>query len=314
MIRMFTLQLVPDIRCTVVFKSGLRYASQLELIQLGLIVMQMIVLRMLSNYVGETAFLEGVSRYLKQRLYGNSVSRDLWDAIGNVTGLEIAKLMDNWIGFPVVSVKERPDGIYVKQSRFWESGPAPNEDSALWMIPLCVSYITDSGDVLVDRTLMLDKRESVLSARQGKFLKLNADTKGVFRVQYERERFLQIAEEIEHNQSKFSLNDKIGLIHDVVALGLAGYEGISVTLAIIYAFRNEKEYLIWGSISAGLNKLISIFWESPKITQLLYDFCKSLYGPIVHKVGISYSPDESLDITILRTNVIEQAALVGHEE
>lgn len=41
---------------------------------------------MLSNYVGEEAFLKGVSTYLKKHLYGNSVTKDLWDGISATTG------------------------------------------------------------------------------------------------------------------------------------------------------------------------------------------------------------------------------------
>ena len=51
---------------------------------------------MLANYVGEEAFLKGVSIYLKKRLYGNSVTRDLWDGISEATGLNIADMMENW--------------------------------------------------------------------------------------------------------------------------------------------------------------------------------------------------------------------------
>jgi aminopeptidase 2 len=45
-----------------------------------------IVLRMLSDYVGEEKFMKGVSIYLKEHLYGNSVTRDLWDGIAAATG------------------------------------------------------------------------------------------------------------------------------------------------------------------------------------------------------------------------------------
>lgn len=44
------------------------------------------VLRMLSNYVGEDKFLKGVSLYLKKKLYGNSVTSDLWEGISAATG------------------------------------------------------------------------------------------------------------------------------------------------------------------------------------------------------------------------------------
>lgn len=41
---------------------------------------------MLSAFVGEETFLRGVSIYLKRHLYANSISKDLWDGIGEASG------------------------------------------------------------------------------------------------------------------------------------------------------------------------------------------------------------------------------------
>ena len=46
------------------------------------------VLRMLAAYVGTDKFLQGVSIYLKNHLYGNSITRDLWDGISKATGTQ----------------------------------------------------------------------------------------------------------------------------------------------------------------------------------------------------------------------------------
>jgi aminopeptidase 2 len=48
-----------------------------------------IVLRMLSKFVGEDKFLKGVSLYLKKHLYSNTVSRNLWEGIGEATGKQL---------------------------------------------------------------------------------------------------------------------------------------------------------------------------------------------------------------------------------
>lgn len=55
------------------------------------------VLRMLSNFVGEERFLKGVSIYLKKHLYGNTVTKDLWQGISESTGVDVPRIMDNWI-------------------------------------------------------------------------------------------------------------------------------------------------------------------------------------------------------------------------
>lgn len=105
---------------------------------------------MLSNYVGEPNFLKGVSIYLKNHLYANSVTKDLWDGITEASGLwkqpgwlpllsflfsigvDVGKMMNNWVskvryakfwkddfntlqmGFPVIIVDETKDGIHVQ--------------------------------------------------------------------------------------------------------------------------------------------------------------------------------------------------------
>ena len=55
------------------------------------------VLRMLSRYVGEADFLKGVSLYLKDHRFGNSVTEDLWAGIQKATGVDIPTTMDNWV-------------------------------------------------------------------------------------------------------------------------------------------------------------------------------------------------------------------------
>lgn len=52
---------------------------------------------MLANYVGEDVFLKGVSIYLKKHLYGNSVTNDLWSGIAEASGIDVPKMMNNWV-------------------------------------------------------------------------------------------------------------------------------------------------------------------------------------------------------------------------
>lgn len=52
---------------------------------------------MLANYVGEDVFLKGVSIYLKKHLYGNSVTNDLWSGVAESSGIDVPKMMNNWV-------------------------------------------------------------------------------------------------------------------------------------------------------------------------------------------------------------------------
>lgn len=158
---------------------------------------------MLSAYVGEDKFLKGVSLYLKAHLYANSVTNDLWVGISKSTGTDVINFMDNWvkkvrltpetygrlvdlpltylqIGFPVVTVTETSGGIKVRQDRFLETGLAEGKDNeTIWNIPLSILTFDASGKTIIDKTAVLDSRESTFALDTSKPYKLNAGTNGV---------------------------------------------------------------------------------------------------------------------------------------
>lgn len=104
---------------------------------------------MLAMHVGEDKFLKGVSLYLKNHLFANSVTKDLWDGITTATGIDIAVLMDNWItkmGYPVITVTETENGLEVRQDLFLESGPAARGDNeTIWY--KCLNRVVLSRDL-----------------------------------------------------------------------------------------------------------------------------------------------------------------------
>ncbi|KAG5645001.1 hypothetical protein DXG03_007278 [Asterophora parasitica] len=270
------------------------------------------VLRMLSNYVGEDLFLKGVSLYLKKKLYANSVTNDLWEGIGTATGKDIIRLMDNWIskiGFPVLTVSETPTGISVRQDRFLETGHAePQDNETVWNVPLSILSVDKDGKAVVNKEALLEEREQTFELDTSKPFKLNAGTTGVYRVLYTPERLSKIAEEAAKNDSIFSLNDRIGLVHDALALSKAGLAKLSSALTLVDGLKNEKEYLVWSGIAESLAGLVSIWWENPKIVDQLNGLRRALFVPLVNKLGYEYSASESTDTSLLRTLAISQAA------
>lgn len=271
------------------------------------------VLRMLSNYVGQERFLKGVSIYLKRHLYGNTVTKDLWQGISDSTGIDVPKIMDNWIskiGFPILTVTENENGIVVRQDRFLESGPAEEKDNeTIWTVPLAL--LTASDKVSVDNSVVLDTREKTLAIDTSKPFKLNAGTYGVYRVLYSDERFAAIAKEAAKGDAVFSLNDRIGLVHDIMALSKAGFCKVSSALTIVDILHGEKEFLVWDSIARNITTLVSTWWEHDAVVDDLDAFRRALFAPIVQRLGYEYSPSDSVDISQLRTRAVGQAAVAG---
>ncbi|KAG8895964.1 Aminopeptidase 2 mitochondrial, partial [Tulasnella sp. 417] len=261
---------------------------------------------MLSSYVGEETFLLGVSKYLSEHLYGNSVTKDLWEGVREASGLDIPEMMSNWvlkIGYPVVTVEESNDSIRVRQDRFLSTGdPSDKENETIWKIPLNVKTADASSKVSTDRSVVLSEREATISLDTSKPFKLNAQTTGFYRVAYPPERLKKIGEEAAKENSVFSLEDRMGLVSDAMILAKAGISQTSTALDLIQSLKNEKE-------CNQLQKLEKILWEQPEEVRDDFDaFRRALIKPLVDELGYEYSPDDSADTIQLRTLVIAAAA------
>lgn len=203
------------------------------------------MLRMLARYVGEDVFLKGVSIYLKKRLYGNSDPKDLWDGITEAAGVDVGKVMQNWvyeIGFPVLTVKETSDGIHVRQDRFLSTGDATDEENkTVWTVPLSLLSTGADGKTAVDHSVVLTGREADIKLDTSKPWKLNAGTVGVFRTAYTPERLTKLGEEAASKNSAFSLEDRVGLVSDAMVLARAGYGKTSGGLSLVSSLQGETE-------------------------------------------------------------------------
>lgn len=54
------------------------------------------VIRMLSSWLGVETFLGGVRRYIQKHKWGNASSNDLWVALSEEAGMDVAKFMTLW--------------------------------------------------------------------------------------------------------------------------------------------------------------------------------------------------------------------------
>lgn len=210
------------------------------------------MLRMLARYVGEDVFLKGVSIYLKKRLYGNSDPKDLWDGISEAAGVDVGKVMNNWvfeIGFPFLTVTETADGIRIRQDRFLSTGDATDaENQTIWHIPLSLLTTGADGKATVDHSIVLSERETEVKLDTSKPWKLNAGTVGVFRTAYTPDRLAKLGEEAARSESVFGLEDRVGLVSDAMVLARAGYGKTSGGLNLISRLHDETERAWMSSI------------------------------------------------------------------
>ncbi|KAJ7479467.1 leucyl aminopeptidase [Mycena latifolia] len=275
------------------------------------------LLWMLSSLLGEDLFFKGVALYLKERQFGNSVARDLWDALSRASGTDVANLMENWIfktGYPVITVTEAPGGVDVRQNHFLASGIADDQDDeTIWCVltvPLNILTFDSEDKPSVNKSLFLSERHTFIPLDTNKPFKLNAlnaSSTGFYRVLYDSEKFNRLALEV----ARVYVCDRVGLMNDAMALAKANLVKLSSALTLIDGFAGEKNYILLEGIAANLDGLRNAWWESPSIIERLASLDRYLFVPLVAQLGYEYPAGESSDTAAVRTFAIKRGANAG---
>jgi len=127
------------------------------------------VVRMLEQYVGAESFRRGIAAYLSRHAWGNTETTDLWDALEEVTGEPVRRIMDEWIfhgGHPTVTVSA--DGPVVRLSQRRSAYRAVDGVDAAedrhWPVPMVLTVGTGDGRTEQVRVLLEDQAEVTASA------------------------------------------------------------------------------------------------------------------------------------------------------
>ena len=263
------------------------------------------VLRMLQQYLGETAFRDGVRLYLKRHAYANTVTTDLWDAIEEASGKPVRQIMDTWIlqgGHPLISVN---NGV-VSQSPFSYGPPLVGTDSAIgttWQVPLLTRNV-DSHSVTATQ---LGAEPVNLGNGPGSVL-ANAGGSGVYRVAYAPADAAVIAPSL----SSLAPLERAVLMNDALAATQANKMAISDFFHLAANLGNDEEPATWGAVIRALALLNRV--ASPKERS---DVAKATVSLLMNKatsLGWEASSHESDRTPGLRGQLIGALGTIGHHQ
>lgn len=273
------------------------------------------VLRMISKYLGEDVFIEGVRRYLKRHAFGNTQTGDLWDSLSEASGKDVRGVMDIWtkkIGYPVVTVTEngKNETITLRQNRFLRTGDVkPEEDNVLY--PVILGLKTSKG---VDESAMLVEREKTIKIPDGlDFFKLNADHSSLFRTNYTAERLAKLGEAAK--QGKLTVEDRAGMIGDAGALASSGYSKTSGILNLLKSFDDETSYVVWNQILMRITAIRNTWiFEDESVKDGLKKFQLNLCSAKAHELGWEFSENEDHILSQFKSLMFGSAGLAGDEK
>lgn len=272
------------------------------------------VLRMISTYLGEDVFLEGVRRYIKKHAYGNTQTDDLWASLEDASGKPVREIMSIWtknVGFPVVQVMENSaeNSILVKQNRFLRTGDTkPEEDKVLY--PVFLGLRTDAG---IDESITLRQREAVYKLDNLDFFKLNANHTSIYRTSYTPERLAKLGQAAK--DGKLTVEDRAGMLADAGALAVSGYQKTSGVLNLLKGFDTEESFVVWSEIIARVATVQSAWtFEDQTVKDGLEAFVKQLTSERAHKLGWTFTDKDGHVEQQFKAMLFGAAGMAGDKE
>lgn len=273
------------------------------------------VLRMISKYLGEDVFIDGVRRYIKKHAWGNTQTGDLWAALSEASGKDVSSVMDVWtkkIGYPVLTVTEdeKNSSITIRQNRFLRTGDVkPEEDETIY--PVILGLRTKDG---VDENLMLSKREQTFKIPGGlSFYKLNADHSAPYRTSYTPERLSKLGAAA--REGLLTVEDRAGMIADAGALASAGAARTSGILGLLEGFTTETQFVVWNEILSRVSVVRNTWmFEDESVKDGLKAFQLQLCSKKAHELGWQFAEDEDHIMGQFKSLMFGAAGIAGDEK
>jgi len=212
------------------------------------------LMHMLRRWLGDDAFRKGLGAYFEKHQYGNTIGRDLWDALSQASGRDVAAFMDAWLeqpGYPVVTAKVENDCLILTQKQFFIG---EHEDRGrLWPVPL-----NSNWQGLPD-TLMTERLEipnyAALAAQNDGALRLNTENTAHYITDYQGE----LLDALLNNLSSLDNISKLQIIQERRLLAESGMISYADLLPVISKLANETSYMVVSAVSQvleGLNRFV----------------------------------------------------------
>ncbi len=212
------------------------------------------LMHMLRRWLGDDAFRKGLGAYFEKHQYGNTIGRDLWDALSQASGRDVAAFMYAWLeqpGYPVVTAKVENDSLILTQKQFFVG---EHEDKGrLWPVPLNSNW-QGLPDTLTTERLEIPNY-AALAAQNDGALRLNTENTAHYITDYQGE----LLDALLNNLSSLDNISKLQIVQERRLLAESGKISYADLLPVISKLANETSYMVVSAVSQvleGLNRFV----------------------------------------------------------
>ena len=225
------------------------------------------LMHMLRRWLGDADFAKGLGAYFEKHQYGNTIGRDLWNALGQASGRDVAAFMDSWLeqpGYPVLTATVENDVLKISQKQFFIG---EHEDkNRLWVVPLNSNW-KGLPDTLETESIEIPGYAALLDENKTA-LRLNTENTAHYITDYQGELLDAILSEL----VELDNTSKLQIVQERRLLAEAGHISFADLLPVVDQLAQEESYLVVAAVSqviSALERFIDEGTETEKVFKAL---------------------------------------------
>ncbi|XP_072519094.1 alanyl (membrane) aminopeptidase b, tandem duplicate 1 [Salminus brasiliensis] len=230
------------------------------------------VLRMLSDFLTEPVFVQGVSSYLNTFQFDNTVYTDLWDhlqmavdATNTVLPGNVSEIMDRWVlqmGFPVVKINTTSGQL--TQEHFLLDPESvverPSPFNYEWFVP--IQWIKNGAQQEIFWLMNKQSQNDAMRTTETDWVVANLNVSGYYRVNYDQQNWDRLLNTLQTSPQSIPVLNRVQLIDDAFNLARANHIATTLALRTTQYLSAETEYMPWKSALDNLDYFYLMFDRS----------------------------------------------------
>ena len=257
------------------------------------------LMHMLRRWLGDEAFAKGLNAYFAKHQYGNTIGRDLWNALGAASGRDVAAFMDSWLeqpGYPVLTATVENDTLKLSQKQFFIG---EHEDKKrTWVLPLNSNW-KGLPDTLETETLEIPNYSALAAQNEGA-LRFNTENTAHYITDYQGVLLEQILDTITDLDS----TSKLQVVQERRLLAEAGSISFADLVPVIEKLTEETSYLVVSGVKAVLNGLKLFVDEGSECEKAYHELVVKLSKFNFDRLGFEAQEGESDEDELVRQIVV----------
>ena len=267
------------------------------------------LMHMLRRWLGDADFAKGLHAYFEKHQYGNTIGRDLWNALGQASGRDVAAFMDSWLeqpGYPVLTATVENDVLKISQKQFFIG---EHEDkNRLWVVPLNSNW-KGVPDTLETESIEIPGYAALL-AENKTALRFNTENTAHYITDYQG----QLLDAVLADLVELDNTSKLQIVQERRLLAEAGHISYADLLPVVDQLAQEESYLVVSAVSQVIGALDRFIDEGTETEKAFKALIAKLARYNYDRLGFEAKEGESDEDELVRQLTISMMIRSNDEE